>query len=433
MALVHDKGRLAELAESLDITIPKTRRFTSIDEVYQAVPELEFPQFVKVREGAAGVGIKKVDDPDELIAAFREFVEGYGLEPGQYPIVQTGVPGRDYCVTALFNRGEPVATMTYRNIRAFPRDTGAGSLRESVPLEDAEAAARRILAHLKWHGIAELDFRKDEDGPSYLIEVNPRLFGGLPQAVAANVDYPHLLFRIASGEEVGPVGDVDYDVRTETPVTGLLATLDEIARDPERIAKLERLKEEARAIGRSRLSDVEFKPFFRALKAVVDPGDIRETIRRKLEVHAGTVDDVLQRDDPMPALGLLYPLALMLKHGRLSVGILAGEPETETAKPRRRLRDMILRPSWRAIVLAFVLFGCCVFLQSFPLTATNVGYWAALPQRIAEAVFGDVRDASTPGGAIATTGYHALNFAFYYLVAALLLRQRRREGSGPAS
>jgi hypothetical protein len=94
---------------------------------------------------------------------------------------------------------------------------------------------------------------------------------------------------------------------------------------------------------------------------------------------------------------------------------------------------MILRPSWRAIVLAFVLFGCCVFLQSFPLTATNVGYWAALPQRIAEAVFGDVRDASTPGGAIATTGYHALNFAFYYLVAALLLRQRRREGSGPAS
>jgi hypothetical protein len=37
--------------------------------------------------------------------------------------------------------------------------------------------------------MAELDFRRAEGGPSYLIEVNPRFFGGLPQAVAANVDF----------------------------------------------------------------------------------------------------------------------------------------------------------------------------------------------------------------------------------------------------
>ena len=427
MALVHDKGRLAELAMDFGIRIPETRLFTSLDEVYRAVPDLSFPQFVKVREGAAGVGIAKVDDPDELVAVFRAFVEGYGLEPESYPIVQQGVPGHDYCVTALFDHGRPVATMTYRNIRAFPRDTGAGAVRETVRFEEAEESAKELLTHLGWHGIAELDYRKAEDSPAYLIEVNPRIFGGLPQAVAANVDYPHLLFRIASGEEkVEPDSDVDYDTRTETPVTGLLATLDEIARDPDRIAKLARLKDEARALRRTDAGEVDLGAFFRAFRRVADPKDIRDTIRRKLEVHAGTVDDVLQRDDPMPVMGLLYPLALMLKHGKLSVGILSSEEEIGAEKPRRRFRDLILRPRWSALLLAAVLCAACVFLQHWSATVGNVGRWLAFPQRIAEWVFGEVRDPSTVGGALATVGFYALNFAFYYLLAALLLRQRRK-------
>jgi predicted ATP-grasp superfamily ATP-dependent carboligase len=425
MKLVHDKGRLPQLATELGIPIPETLLPRSIEEVYRVAPGLAYPQFLKVREGAAGVGIEKVDDADALIRSFKRFVEGYGLEPDRYPLVQAAVPGRDYCVTALFDRGEPVASMTYRNIRAFPRDTGAGSLRETVRFEEGEAAAERLLRHLGWHGIAELDFRKDDRSPPYLIEVNPRIFGGMPQSLAANVDYPHLLFRIASGEEVGRVEVGDRETRTETPVTGLLATLDEIAHDPARLAKLRRLKEEAGTLARSDVRRLDFGPFFRALKDVVDPKDIRRTIREKLEVHQGTIDDVLQADDPKPVMGFLFPLALMLKHGKLSMGVLTSEAELETERPRRRLRDLLRRPTWGTILLAFLLFAVCVFLQSWDVTASNVGRWAALPQRIAEAVFGEVHDASTPLGALATAGYHALNFVGYYFLAALILRQRK--------
>ena len=41
-------------------------------------------------------------------------------------------------------------------------------------------------------------------------------------------------------------------------------------------------------------------------------------------------------------------------------------------------------------------------------------------------VFGEVRDPATPLGALGAAGFQALNLAFYYLVAALLRRQRRR-------
>ena len=154
----------------------------------------------------------------------------YPRTPEDYPLIQDFVPGEDYCHTALYNHGEQIAGMTYHNVRSFPRGTGAGALRETVALPEADEASSRLLSHLQWHGIAQLDFRKGNDGRVYLIEVNPHFFGGLPQAVAANVDYPHLLFRIASGEKVEPP-DVDYSVRTEAPIVGLLATLDEIAHD----------------------------------------------------------------------------------------------------------------------------------------------------------------------------------------------------------
>jgi len=225
MARTHDKGKLADLAEELGILIPRTVQFRSLDDVYRGVPDLRFPVFLKLREGAAGIGIKRCRGPEELTVYFRKFIEGYALTPEHYPLVQESIDGEDLCVTALFDHGRPVASMTYRNVRSFPRETGASALRESVSAPEGEDAARRLLTHLNWHGIAELDFRRGTDGRTYLIEVNPRLFGGLPQAIAANVDYPHLLFRIACGETIGEAPEVDYTARTETPLTGLLATI----------------------------------------------------------------------------------------------------------------------------------------------------------------------------------------------------------------
>ena len=146
------------LAQQLDILIPPTYQFRSLDEVFRAVPDLKLPVFLKVREGASGVGIKKCDTPEELTASFKEFVEGYELVPEQYPLIQQGIPGEDYCVSALFDKGRCVAKMTYRNVRAFPRTTGASALRETVPLPDGEAASIKLLEYVKWHGIAELDF-----------------------------------------------------------------------------------------------------------------------------------------------------------------------------------------------------------------------------------------------------------------------------------
>lgn len=425
MVRCHDKGNLAVLAEQLGIRIPKTRQFRSIDDLYRAVPDLSFPLFLKVREGSAGVGLKKVNTPEELTGSFKEFVHGFNLEPEQYPLVQQFVEGEDHCVTVLFDRGRCVARMTYRNVRTLPRETGASVLRESVRWPEAEEAAVKLLSHLDWHGIAELDFRKAADGTAYLIEVNPRFFGGLHQAIASNVDYPHLLFRIACGEEIRETPEVDYSVRTESPIVGLLATIDEIAHDERLLGRLRKVREQLIAEKGSDPKDHRLRDFWNALREVASPKDLKAYFKEMFSIHRNTIDDILQADDPLPAMGFLFPLALMLKHGKISLGLLTSETEISDERPRRRFRDLLRRPRWRTLALTAVLFALSVFAINWDVTHDNLGLILGWPSRVAGKIFGELEtlDRATLGGALRHTAYHALNLLFLFVVAALILRQ----------
>lgn len=425
MEQTHDKGRLANLATELGIAIPGTRQFRDLSEVYRAVPEMEFPVFLKMRAAAAGVGLKKCNSPEELTTAFREFVDGYRLSPENYPLVQDFIPGEDYCYTTVYNAGRKVASMTYHNVRAFPKGTGAGALRETVDLPEADEAAARLLDHLGWHGIAQLDFRRGTDGKVYLIELNPRFFGGLPQAIAANVDYPYLLYCIAAGLDI-EAPEIDYTTRTEAPVVGLLATLDEIAHDETLWSRFQKARDEFSGDSADPAENGRLRNFLRALREAADPRDLREYFRKMFEKHSDTINDVLQSDDPQPVLGALFPIALALKKGKLSLGVLSGEEELEIKQPRTRFRDLLLHPTWRTVWLTALLYAVCVFVINAELTRDNVGWIVGLPMKLAERLFGrvDQLDKSSISGALRYTGYNWLNLAFLYTLAALLQRDR---------
>jgi len=433
MELTHDKGQLALLADELDITIPGTRQFASLEDVYRAIPDMTFPVFLKMRAAAAGVGLKKCDTSEELTTTFRQFVDGHQLEPAAYPLIQDFVPGEDYCYTALYNQGARVASMTYHNVRSFPRGTGAGALRETVQLPEADEAAERLLSHLNWHGMAQLDFRKGDDGTVYLIELNPRFFGGLTQSIAANVDYPHLLFRIASGEQVQPP-DVDYSTRTEAPVVGLLATLDEIARDEQLWNRFQKARDELAAGSEGESRDPRLRPFWDALKQAANPSDLKAYFRTMFEKHSNTIDDVLQSDDPWPALGALFPVTMALKKGKLSMSVLTGETDLAEEQPRRRFRDQLQHPNWGTVWLTALLYAVCVFAVNAEVTRNNIGWIVGLPMRLAEVIFGNASqlDKGTLLGALQYTGYHLLNLAWLYLIAALIRREKPSDATSDA-
>jgi len=324
---VHNKGTLAAYAMQRSLPIPTTWIPKDMADFEATTARVKLPAFVKLREAASGVGIRKVKTLDELKSTFTEFVEHFKLKEKDYPIIQEAVPGDDYCVTTLFDRGRMVASMTYRGLRAFPAERGATVMRETVEAPEMERIAGDLLGSLGWHGIAQLDFRWEgtPQSPPRLIEVNPRFFGGLIQSVESGWDYPWLLFQLAAEEHIEPVEKTRTDVRTETPILAFLATLQEIADDDERMAGLkvswEQTKEEFRTGSKRR----SIRGLFHGVKEYLDVKARFKTAKQLLEDHKDNIYDVLSHDDPWAALGVLYPLAVFLRHGKVNLELITGE------------------------------------------------------------------------------------------------------------
>jgi predicted ATP-grasp superfamily ATP-dependent carboligase len=60
----------------------------------------------------------------------------------------------------------------------------------------------RLLSHLGWHGVAMVEFKRDDrDGALRLMEINARFWGSLQLAIDAGVDFPGILVDIAMGQE----------------------------------------------------------------------------------------------------------------------------------------------------------------------------------------------------------------------------------------
>jgi len=324
---VHNKGTIAAYAIERGLPTPKTWIPDDVAHFESIASDVKLPAFVKLRESASGVGIRKVKTLDDLKSTFKEFVEYFKLKEKDYPIIQQAVGGDDYCVTTLFDHGKMVASMTYRGLRAFPAERGATVMRETVEAPEMEKVAAELMESIGWHGVAELDFRWEgtpETQPQ-LIEVNPRFFGGLIQSVESGWDYPWLLFELAVKGHIEPVEKIRTDVRTETPILAFLATLQEIAENERGMKALNDSWQQAKAEFRTGSKRQGARKLFRGVKDYFDVKVRFNKAKQLLEEHKDNIYDVLSRDDPLAALGVLYPLAVFLKHGKVNLELITGE------------------------------------------------------------------------------------------------------------
>lgn len=323
--LVSHKGRLTQHAQSRGFTVPETWSPETAEDLERIVAEVRFPAFVKRPAAAAGVGIRRVTSAEEIRREFLAIVEVTGWSEDKRPIIQATVPGDDFCVTALFNRGELKASMTYRNVRTFPRDHGPGVVRETVSAPKLERLTSELLGGIGWHGIAQVDFRwsGDEEDPAYLLEVNPRFFGGLFQSIESGVDYPWLLFQMATNGDVSSPDSVQIGVRTEAPIAGFLAHISEfVEREPDLSRLGSAWREALLEIERGRAwSGV--RALLAGLSESVDVEGRVERVRRVLEENEQNVSMLFAADDPLAVLGIVYPLAVFLKHGKLTADVIS--------------------------------------------------------------------------------------------------------------
>jgi predicted ATP-grasp superfamily ATP-dependent carboligase len=286
-----DKLRTVELGSRLGIPVPRTCLVRDAGEALACAPQLGWPLVMKPRRscvlgetGLQSFHVAFASDADELARRMSE------LEGRCDVLLQAYSPGAGTGVELVCQDGRPLAAFQHERLREVPVHGGASAFRRSVPLDPALLRhSIRILAALRWTGLAMVEFKVGESGPT-LMEINGRAWGSLPLASASGVDFPRLLAEVAlRGAPLGepaPLGAYRLGVRSRNPDLELV-WIGSVLR------------------GRRRYPFLPTPPRRDALRALVQLLDPR--VR----------SDLWSLDDPFPAIASIPRLAAKLR-GKLA-------------------------------------------------------------------------------------------------------------------
>jgi predicted ATP-grasp superfamily ATP-dependent carboligase len=122
---------------------------------------------------------------------------------GGTTLFQEFLSGRRESISFLYARGQIYARCAQWHTRIVG---GQSSMRQSIEIQPQIGnQAEGLVREIELEGCSEVEFRYDNAGNPYLMEINPRLWSSTELAVRSGVDFPHLLYQWASGEEIDVV------------------------------------------------------------------------------------------------------------------------------------------------------------------------------------------------------------------------------------
>jgi D-aspartate ligase len=206
----YSKRRTHELAQRIGVPHPRTWYPRTAAEVVGL--DCPFPAIVKPdvkphENRFTRAKAWRVDDRAVLLDTWRAAASLVGAEA---TMVQELVPGdgeAQYSFAALCHDGVPVAHLTARRARQYPRDFGhSSSLVETVDEPRVEELGRAVVAALRWTGLVEVEFKRDpRNGQYLLLDINPRVWTWHSIGARAGVDFPYLAWRLSQALPVAPL------------------------------------------------------------------------------------------------------------------------------------------------------------------------------------------------------------------------------------
>ena len=221
---------LLELAAELGIPIPRTLNEDDFPSLHKLADEARFPVIVKLGVEAGLPPEKRYDIVNshrELSVSIRR-LRRYTPKP----LIQEVVNGPGVGFEALYDYDSRlVASFCHKRLREYPLSGGPSTFCESCHIPRVEELGRRILDHLKWIGLAMVEFKLDQEtGEPVLLEINPRPWGSMALPIRAGVEFPWLAYQLARDGCLPVQPDYPDGVRLRFIVNDLQAAFAEIGR-----------------------------------------------------------------------------------------------------------------------------------------------------------------------------------------------------------
>lgn len=202
---VSNKINLLRLAADIGIQIPEGTTVLNEHGFYENIDRIRYPVVVKpgksrmlINGNYVATSVRYAASKDALVHLYR--TTHYLKEPF---LLQQIVCGPGFGLFSLFDNGNPVAFFSHMRIREKPPTGGVSVLCKSIPVDnDIRRKAELLLRNIGWNGVVMIEYKMDaHTGIPYLMEINGRFWGSLQLAIDAGMDFPCMLYKMATGKK----------------------------------------------------------------------------------------------------------------------------------------------------------------------------------------------------------------------------------------
>lgn len=221
LELALDKRKTYALAQGIGIPYPQTVYPQSLVEMESMSRGLEYPVVIKGLLEAGGQLVRYPSSHQELVRLYRSMCGENNLYGETLPMIQEYVRGdTTYSFCGLYQEGVCKRVFMFKEIRSVPVRGGSASYAESFYDPTLKEYGMRLLDSLKWHGVANIEFRQEKStGKLKLMEINPKFWASLEVALRSGVNFPYDVIQIAMGKEVPYSEEYERGLRFHFPLS----------------------------------------------------------------------------------------------------------------------------------------------------------------------------------------------------------------------
>ena len=168
--IFQDKKKMYEYLLKYDIKTPKVF-MDPID--FQS---LRFPVFLKPSNGSSSVNASIIESHDDLVRRIKAIKK---------PIIQEFISGNEYTVDLYIDKSKRIISESHR--QRLKTRSGEILIGRVTFVDKIHEMVVDIVKHFIFFGPVTLQFMENSNN-FYLIEINPRLGGGVPMSIEAGID-----------------------------------------------------------------------------------------------------------------------------------------------------------------------------------------------------------------------------------------------------
>lgn len=202
--LLDNKCTCFDFCISKGIPHAQSLRLQTMPEDDEVACDFAYPIVVKEADAAGGRGVYYATD----LSSLHELLRNKGL---QYPILlQEFVEGEDVAFNGFCVNGKIVAC----NMQHFTRvPLAAGTVRVDVFVDNGRVrqVAEQLIKAVNYSGPINIDTRVSvSDGMPYIVDVNPRFWGGTQRSLVDGINYLSIALGLSAEQPISQTGVSRY-------------------------------------------------------------------------------------------------------------------------------------------------------------------------------------------------------------------------------